>query len=162
MNNEFSNWESPITSIFGLDKGDRVFYLGTFNKILHPSIRLGYLIVPPHYVDSISAMFEQSLRFISPVTQKVMSDFIEKDYLNQHLRKVVQEVNERKQHFVNCFQNVFDSDLEVQRANQGLHLIAKLPEKMCDIEVSQMLIDNEIISFPYSKYFIRDKRKKAW
>ena len=38
---EFSNWENPITSIFGLDKSDRVIYQGTFNKLLHPSIRFG-------------------------------------------------------------------------------------------------------------------------
>lgn len=159
--NEFSNWESPITSIFGLDNGNRVFYQGTFNKILHPSIRLGYLIAPPHYVDSIKAMFEQSLRFISPVTQKVMSDFIEKDYLNQHLRKVVQVVNERKQFFVDHFKNVFDDSIEIQPANQGLHLMAKLPDDMCDIEVSKMLIDKEIMSFPYSKYFIKNKKEKG-
>ncbi|WP_165819369.1 PLP-dependent aminotransferase family protein [Flagellimonas aquimarina] len=159
--NEFSNWESPITSIFGLDKGNRVFYQGTFNKILHPSIRLGYLIAPPHYVDSIKAMFEQSLRFISPVTQRVMSDFIEKDYLNQHLRKVVQVVNERKQFFVEHFKNVFDDSVKIQPANQGLHLMAKLPDDMCDIEVSKMLIDKEIISFPYSKYFIKTKKEKG-
>jgi len=159
--NEFSNWESPITSIFGLDQGNRVFYQGTFNKILHPSIRLGYLIAPPHYVDSINAMFEQSLRFISPVTQKVMSDFIEKDYLNQHLRKVVQVVNERKRFFVEHFQNVFDDSIQIQPANQGLHLMAKLPDHMCDIEVSKMLIDKEVISFPYSKYFIKNNKEKG-
>ncbi len=159
--NEFSNWESPITSIFGLDNGNRVFYQGTFNKILHPSIRLGYLIAPPHYVGSIKAIFEQSLRFISPVTQKVMSDFIEKDYLNQHLRKVVQVVNERKQFFVDHFKNVFDDSIEIQPANQGLHLMAKLPDDMCDIEVSKMLIGKEIMSFPYSKYFIKNKREKG-
>ncbi len=159
--NEFSNWDSPITSIFGLDKGNRVFYQGTFNKILHPSIRLGYLIVPPHYIDSIEAMFEQSLRFISPITQRVMSDFIEKDYLNQHLRKVVQVVNERKQYFVNQFQNVFDDTFKIQSANHGLHLMAKLPDEMCDIEISKTLIDEEVISFPYSKYFIKKKKEKG-
>lgn len=158
--NEFSNWESPITSIYGLDKGDRVFYLGTFNKILHPSIRLGYLIAPPHFVDSIKAMFEQSFRFISPVTQKVMSDFIEKDYLNQHLRKIVQVVHERKDFFVEQFQNVFDESIKIQSANHGLHLMAKLEENVCDIEISRKLKEEEIVSFPYSKYFLKKEIEK--
>lgn len=159
--NEFSNWDSPITSIFGLDQGDRVFYQGTFNKILHPSIRLGYLIVPPHFVDSIKHMFEQSFRFISPVTQKVMSDFIEKDYINQHLRKVVQVVNERKFFFVDQFQNLFNESIKIQPANQGLHLMARLPDDMCDIEVSKMLMNEGIVSFPYSKYFLKKEKEKG-
>nr|WP_299073393.1 PLP-dependent aminotransferase family protein [uncultured Allomuricauda sp.] len=159
--NEFSNWESPITSIFGLDKGHRVFYQGTFNKILHPSIRLGYLIAPPHFVDSIKAMFEQSFRFISPVTQKVMSDFIEKDYINQHLRKVIQVVNERKLFFVDQFQNLFDKNIKIQPANQGLHLMARLPAEMNDIEITKVLMDAGIVSFPYSKYFLRNEKEKG-
>lgn len=159
--NEFSNWETPIASLYGLDKGNRVFYQGTFNKILHPSIRLGYLIAPPHYIDSIKAMFEQSLRFISPATQRVMSDFIEKDYLSQHLRKVVQVVKERKQFFVDQFQQVFDDTFKIQAANHGLHVMAKLPENVNDIEVSKMLMKEEIISFPYSKYFIKKKTEKG-
>ncbi|KQC29810.1 hypothetical protein AAY42_07885 [Flagellimonas eckloniae] len=159
--NEFSNWESPITSIFGLDKGHRVFYQGTFNKILHPSIRLGYLIAPPHFVDSIKAMFEQSFRFISPVTQKVMSDFIEKDYINQHLRKVIQVVNERKLFFVDQFQNLFDKNIKIQPANQGLHLMARLPDDMNDIEITKVLMDDGIVSFPYSKYFLRNEKEKG-
>ena len=61
---EFSNWEKPVSSIFSLDKQERVVYLGTFNKLLHPSIRLGYMIVPHYLLDTISALYEQSLSLI--------------------------------------------------------------------------------------------------
>ncbi|RDY59706.1 PLP-dependent aminotransferase family protein [Flagellimonas nanhaiensis] len=155
---EFSNWNKPISSIFGLDKGNSVIYLGTFNKLLHPSIRLGYLIVPHHYVDPIKAMYEQSLRFVSPVIQKVMSDFIEKDYLSQHLRKVVRESNERRAFFVRYFKELFGDKVQLHSLHSGLHLIAKLPDHVDDVEVSNFLGENEIVSFPYSKYFIKGKK----
>lgn len=153
---EFSNWDNPITSIFGLDKGDRVIYQGTFNKLLHPSIRLGYLIVPPKYIDDIKAMYEQSLRFVSPVFQKVLSDFIEKDYLSQHLRRVIQVSNERKSYFIDCFEKHFGNDIKLHPISNGLHLIAKLPEHTSDLEVSNFLGENEIVAFPYSKYFLNE------
>ncbi|MBQ0735575.1 PLP-dependent aminotransferase family protein [Aquimarina celericrescens] len=158
---EFSNWNNPITSIFGLDTGNRVIYQGTFNKLLHPSIRLGYLIVPTNFIDDLKAMYEQTLRFVSPVTQKVMSDFIEKDYLNQHLRKVVQISNERRAFFIDCFKNCFEKDVNIHPLNNGLHLIAKLPEYMDDVEISNFLGSQEIVAFPYSKYFIKNRRQNG-
>ena len=38
---------NPIEAIQGLDAAGRVIYVGTFSKVLFPSLRLGYLIVPP-------------------------------------------------------------------------------------------------------------------
>jgi GntR family transcriptional regulator/MocR family aminotransferase len=155
---EFSNWDNPIPSIFSLDKGNRVIYQGTFNKLLHPSIRLGYLIVPKNYIEDIKAMYEQSLRFVSPVTQQVMSDFIEKDYLSQHLRKVIKISNERKVFFTNCFKKIFKNDMKLYPVNNGLHFIVKLPDHMNDVKVSDFLGKNEIVVFPYSKYFFKGKK----
>src|SRR5205085_3396963 len=36
----------PLAALQGLDKEDRVIYVGTFSKVLFPSLRLGYLVVP--------------------------------------------------------------------------------------------------------------------
>lgn len=158
---EFSNWNNPITSIFGLDKGNRVIYQGTFNKLLHPSIRLGYLIVPENYINDIKAMYEQSLRFISPVNQQVMSDFIEKDYFSQHLRKVIQISTERKNFFINCFKEIFTDEIELLPVTNGLHFIVKLPEHINDVKFSKILGQNGIIVFPYSKYFFGKEKSNG-
>ncbi len=158
---EFSNWENPITSIFGLDNSNGVIYQGTFNKLLHPSIRLGYLIVPPYLVPEIKAICEQSIRFVSPITQKIMSAFIEKDHLSNHLRKVVQVSNERRNIFINSFTNHFEDSLKLHPVNDGLHVIAMLPQEINDVEVCHYLEKNGIIAFPYSKYFPKAPRENG-
>ena len=151
---EFSNWENPIDSIFGLDKSDSVIYQGTFNKLLHPSIRLGYMIVPPYLIDEIRAIYEQTLRFISPVTQKVMASFIEKNYLSNHLRKVLQVSNERRSYFIEQFQRHFEDEVKLLGLNSGLHLIADV-KYANDVELANYLNQNGITVFPYSKYYLK-------
>jgi GntR family transcriptional regulator/MocR family aminotransferase len=37
----------PIALLQGLDRNFRVLYTGTFSKVLFPSLRLGYLVLPP-------------------------------------------------------------------------------------------------------------------
>ncbi|MDH5415101.1 MAG: PLP-dependent aminotransferase family protein, partial [Flavobacteriaceae bacterium] len=97
---EFSNWEKPISALYSLDKQQRVVYLGTFNKLLHPSIRLGYMVVPNFLINPINSIYEQSSRFVPSSIQTIMSSFIEKDHLNVHLRNVIEISQERKRLFI--------------------------------------------------------------
>ncbi|WP_027125293.1 PLP-dependent aminotransferase family protein [Gelidibacter mesophilus] len=154
---EFSNLENPISSLFSLDKQERVFYLGTFNKLLHPSIRIGYMIVPNYLIDTIRALTEQSTRFVSPSIQNTLSNFIEKDYLNKHLRRVLEVSMDRKSFFLNYFKNIFSNDIRISPYNSGLHLIGKLPLQIKDKKFSEALLKKGIIAHPYSKYFMNNK-----
>tara|TARA_R110002096_G_C14660704_1_gene727763 strand:+ start:18726 stop:20204 length:1479 start_codon:yes stop_codon:yes gene_type:complete len=150
---EFSNWEAPVSSIFSLDKQQRTVYLGTFNKLLHPSIRIGYMIVPHYLLDTIIGLYEQSSRFVSPSLQSILSDFIEKDYLNKHLRKVIEVTIERKQFFLEQFENTFGEEISINSSNTGLHFIGKLNPKTNDVAVSTHFRNNGIIAHPFSNYF---------
>lgn len=158
---EFSNWENPISSIFSLDEQHRTIYLGTFNKLLHPSIRLGYMIVPYYLLDTIIGLYKQSSRFISPATQSILSSFIEKDYLNKHLRKVIEATLERKHHFLEQFTNTFNENISIKTQNTGLHFIGLLDPKVDDVEISNYFGNNGIITHPYSRYYINGNPKNG-
>lgn len=150
---EFSNWENPVSSIFSLDKQQRTIYLGTFNKLLHPSIRIGYMIVPYYLLDTVTSLYKQSSRFVPPATQTILSNFIEKDYLNKHLRKVIEATVERKAFFLNEFNNAFENKISITSKNTGLHFIGKLNSELNDVELSDHFANKGIITHPYSKYF---------
>lgn len=48
----------PLEALQGLDAEGRVIYVGTFSKVLFPSLRLGYLVLPPDLVDAFAAARE--------------------------------------------------------------------------------------------------------
>jgi len=151
---EFSNWENPVASIYSLDYQERVIYLGAFNKILHPSLRLGYMIVPHYLLDTITALIEQSSRFVPPSLQKTLSSFIEKDYLNRHLRNVIDTSIARKEIFIKHFTDKLSKEFKLESNPLGLHIIAKLNQPISDELISSALAKKNIIASPYSKYFI--------
>jgi len=158
---EFSNWENPISSIFSLDNQERVIYLGTFNKLLHPSIRVGYMIVPHYLIDTITALYEQSSRFVSPSIQETLNAFIEKDYLNKHLRRVIEVSVERKELFLNTFNSVFEDDIILDSNNTGLHIIGKLKTGIEDKVLANYLAKKGVIAHPFSKYFFDGSKKNG-
>jgi len=55
---EFRYVGRPLPALKSLDRDDRVLYAGTFSKVLYPSLRLGYLVVP----ESLVATFARSNR----------------------------------------------------------------------------------------------------
>lgn len=152
---EFSNWNKPIDSIYSLDKQDRVIYLGTFNKLLHPSIRLGYMIVPNYFQNTILNIIEQSNRFVSAELQKVMSMFIEKDYLNKHIRNVVAVAQERKELFTENFISNFGDEIVLDSSSTGLNILGKFKDpNINDQMVSDYLRQKGLITNPLSKYYV--------
>lgn len=158
---EFSNWDSPISSIFSLDKQDRTIYLGTFNKLLHPSIRIGYMIVPKYLLDTVKALYQLSSRFVATSIQKTLSNFIEKDYLNKHLRSLIEATNERKYVFLNSFITNFEDDVQIDSKNTGLHIIGHLKNDVNDTLLSEFFRRKNIIVHPFSNYFIKGKKQNG-
>ena len=153
-NHEFSNWQNPISAIRSIDNQDRVVYLGTFNKLLHPSVRLGYMIVPKYLIDTVISLYEQSSRFVSPSQQQVLSDFIEKDFLNKHLRNVLEVSKERKEIFSNTFNDLFENKISLKLNNSGLHIIGFLDNSIEDKKLAKYLKRRNIIAHALSDYYM--------
>ena len=154
---EFSNWKNPVPSLFSLDKHSRVIYQGTFNKLLHPSLRLGYMIVPEYLKEPVKAVYEQSTRFIPSSTQEILSRFIEKDYLNKHLREVVKIAQERKQLFLDSTKE----SLAIETTDTGLHLIAKIKHSIKDTDAFKILLSKNVVAYPLSNYYIGKEKKEG-
>ena len=51
----------PLASPQGLNRYGRFIYVGTFSKILLPSMRLGYIVVPGAVADAYAARFAPAL-----------------------------------------------------------------------------------------------------
>lgn len=56
--NEFRYFSKPIPCLQGLAGGENVVYLSTFSKLLLPSIRLSFMILP----DSLLPLYEKKRR----------------------------------------------------------------------------------------------------
>lgn len=154
---EFSNWEKPIQSLFSLDKEKRVIYIGTFNKLLHPSLRTGYMIVPKYLINPIKAIYEQSSRFVPVHTQETLNKFIKKDYLNKHIRNVIETSINRK----SLFKNQTKKTLQIDTHYDGLHIIGKLKNKVCDKIAHKELLRNNVVAYPLSNYYITKEKKEG-
>jgi GntR family transcriptional regulator / MocR family aminotransferase len=85
----------PIPAMQGLDKDDLVIFAGSFNKVLFPSLRMGYLVLPPALVDVFAMTKNMISRHHSVFDQAVVCDFIEQGHFGRHLRRMRKVYAER-------------------------------------------------------------------
>jgi GntR family transcriptional regulator/MocR family aminotransferase len=79
----------------GLDRHGLVLFAGSFSKVLFPSIRLGYLVLPSDLVERVATMKSVANRFVPLLEQAVLSDFISEGHFGRHVRRMRQVCAER-------------------------------------------------------------------
>jgi len=77
----------PLPSLQGLDGGNSVIYVGTASKMLFPSLRIGWMVVPPALVRPLTLAKAFTDTGGATLDQLVLADFIDGGYLERHIRR---------------------------------------------------------------------------
>ena len=162
--NEIASADESIPTIFSLDTEDRTIYMGTFNRLLHPSIRLGYMIVPKYLVHTVAAIQEHSHRFVTPSIQVVMNQFIEKNYLYQHIKKSIEVAKTRHDLFISLF-NEKSKNMYIQHKSfSSFHVLALYKNDVSvedENKLIQQLKGHNVTVFSLSKCYVGDPKLKG-
>lgn len=86
-NSEFKYYNRPTPSLQGLAGGRNVVYLGTFSRLLLPSIRLSFMVLPPELLN----VYQERGRFYNQTASKAeqiaLCQFIRDGHLESQIRK---------------------------------------------------------------------------
>ncbi len=157
---EYRYESQPIASLQGLDRGSRVIYIGTFSKTLFPSLRLGYLVIPPSLVERFGAV-RRACDLCPPyLNQAAMADFLEEGHFARHIRKTRIIYSERRRALLDALRNEFGNEVEILGADAGLFLALLLPDAYTDVEITKQAAKEELWLWPLSlAYQGRNKRQ---
>jgi len=144
----------PIPSLQGLDASARVLYIGTFSKVLFPSLRLGYVVVPLDLVDRFLSI--RRAMDIGPPTffQDVLADFISEGHFARHVRRMRVLYRERRSVLADCISNELGSRVEVLGGEAGMHLTVALPNGSRDVEIAKNAARQNLWIWPLSPSYL--------
>ncbi|MBV6623355.1 MAG: PLP-dependent aminotransferase family protein [Rivularia sp. (in: Bacteria)] len=134
---EYRYDEKPIPALQGLDKSDSVLYIGTFSKVLFPSLRIGYLVLPKSLVAIFTRAKWLNDRHLPILEQQALADFIESGYLERHIRKMRSVYNQRRQILVTAINKNFGKRAHILGEKAGIHLMVRFKTNLSDEEIIQ-------------------------
>ncbi|HAI55067.1 TPA: PLP-dependent aminotransferase family protein [Acinetobacter nosocomialis] len=145
----------PFPSLQGMAP-HQVIYLGTFSKVLFPSLRLGYAVLPKELVASFCGLRVLIDRHPPAADQHVLAAFIQEGYLERHIRRTRHVYAEVRQYIIGLIEKHIPQELAwLQPGDQGMHMVLWLAHHINDIDVASSAVDAGIavkaISPTYSK-----------
>ena len=144
----------PIASLQGLDANARVIYIGTFSKVLFPSLRLGYLVIPSDLVDRFLTIRRAMDLGPSTFYQEVLADFIDEGHFARHIRRMRVLYRERRSALVDSLSKELGSMVEVLGDQAGMHLAVTLPNGSRDREIAQLAAGQGLWIWPLSPSYL--------
>lgn len=120
---EFNYEGPPSGSLFELD-GSCVIHTGTFSKVLYPSLRLGYLVVPPELVKPLRELKRLADHHSDSISQLALASFIGEGHLERHIRRMKKEYRRRRDTLTELLDNGFPGSVRISGSKAGMHIVA--------------------------------------
>ncbi|MEP6603976.1 MAG: PLP-dependent aminotransferase family protein [Spartobacteria bacterium] len=158
---EFRYNGSPLPSLQGLDHAGRVIYAGTMSKILFPSLRLGYLVVPEQLVDSMIKIRAVMDQHSSAIDQATLARFITEGYFLSHIKRMRKLYSDRREFFIEEFNRSLGNRFVLQPPDAGLHFVAWLRRKTDLPFITRVCDEIGLRPMPLSSFCIKAKLDPA-
>jgi GntR family transcriptional regulator/MocR family aminotransferase len=152
----------PIASLQGLDNNSRVIYIGTFSKVLFPSLRLGYIVIPPDLVERFQAV-RYSMDIYPPyLFQEVLTDFMRQGHFARHIRKMRLLYSQRRTALVDNLRSECGDALTIHGSEAGMHLAVTLTKSLQDNEIATRSAREGLWLWPLSPSYLNDKPRQGF
>lgn len=158
---EFRYGGRPLASLQGLDEGERVIYIGTFNKALFPGLRMGYAVVPRGLLRAFVAARYLMDRQPPTLSQAVVAAFMQEGHFAAHLRRMRLLYRDQRDHLVAALQRRLGAELSVEAPDQGMHLVAYMRRGLSDVAIERAGREHGVIVRAMSRLHVAAPPRSA-
>ena len=115
----------PAPALQGLAP-DKVIYIGSFSKILSPSLRVAYMVLPQKLMLQLQQKTENYACSVPLLIQKPLERFLQENFFESHLRKLLRQFKKKRDILLRSLQAHFGDSITVTGANAGIHILVQL------------------------------------
>lgn len=105
---EFRYYTRPVPSLQGLDGGDKVVYMGTFSRLLMPSLRISFMVLSKELTEVYERRGRVYNQTASKTEQIALGKFISDGHLGRQIRKARKLYMAKSQQLCIAINNVFE------------------------------------------------------
>lgn len=157
---ELRYYGRPIPSLQGLNEGINVIYLGSFSKILLPSIRISYMIIPKILINSYEKYGKKYNQTSSKIEQLALSFFIKDGQLEKHIKKVRKIYAKKNQLLIESINEIMKDKVKILGKETGLHILLEIRSKLNPKKIVSSAEKVGVKVTSLSNYFINTSHSK--
>lgn len=145
----------PVPTLQSLDRSSSVILTGSFSKLLFPSLRLGYVVLPASLIDYFLAFrLQTDFRSVN-LDQAVLCDFIEGGHLGRHLRRMRDLYASRLAALLDGGSRHLNGLLEISNVQAGLYTVGFLKNGMTSREAESAAVAHGVEVIALDRYTLK-------
>lgn len=134
----------PIPCLQGIDKNNCVIYLGSFSKVLLPSLRISYMIIPKNLLSKYNKIKTRYTQSTSKIDQIVLANFMKEGYILKHIRKIKRIYRKKNLLITNSLEK-FKDKINIITSDSGLHIVCEVTTNKNQKQIYDDSIKNNIL-----------------
>lgn len=126
----------PIPTLQSIDDSGRVVYMNTFSQTISPSMRVGFMVLPPRLLERYRRELDFYACTVPALDQHVLARFLEGGYYEQHLSRMRKEYRARRAGVLEAFRaSPFAGRIAISEQGAGLHFLLRVDTARSDEEL---------------------------
>ena len=135
---EFRFSGRPLPTLQSIDRSGRVLYMNTFSQTISPSMRVGFVVLPPRLLERYRRELDFYACTVPALEQHVLARFLSGGYYEQHLSRMRKEYRQRRCAVLAAFRaGPFAHRITISEQGAGLHFLLRLDTDRSDEELRQ-------------------------
>lgn len=151
----------PIAAMQGMMQPTPVIYVGSFSKTLFPSLRIGFMVLPPQLLPQLRPALHELLRGGNRLEQQALALFLRNGDFNRHLSKMRRLYRQRQASLRSALQQVFGAQVPLLGGECGMHLVLRLSEDQQDRELVDRLIPHGYAPGALSGFYWGEEKQQG-
>ena len=143
FNGELRYKSKPVPALQGMCS-DRVVYIGSFSKLLLPSVRISYMVLPKSLSEIYHTRYENYNQTSSKIEQLSLSKYISSGRLERQLRKLRKIYAVKSNILQDCLIEKFSNDAIVEAIETALCVRIKIRSPYTLEELKNKAFNNGI------------------
>lgn len=149
---EFRYEGKPIPALKELDQHESIIYLGTFSKMLLPSLRISYIVLPQRLVRTHDFLFEAYISTVPRVIQHTLYSFMKDGEWDRHVRRMRLLYQKKHRLLVDSLMGYLGEKVDIIGDKAGLHLLIKINTPFTEKELIEKAETSGVRVYSIDKY----------
>ncbi|MGN0824441.1 MAG: PLP-dependent aminotransferase family protein [Candidatus Coproplasma sp.] len=130
---EFRLSGKPLQTMAAMN-GERVIYINTFSKTLAPSMRMGYMVLPPQLYTIYLQQYSQTANVVPLFEQLTLAAMLDGGYFERHVNRLKNYYRGIRAELIAVIAQL-PFEKQIIETGGGLHLTLRLPDFATDEDI---------------------------
>lgn len=156
-NSELRFEGKPIPAMQGIDRDERVIYLGSFSTVLAPAIRVSFMVLPRKLNDLYNQYVNNFVQGASKLEQLALANLIKTGDFEKHIRRIRKNYAKKQEVVLGYMDAFLPEAVRLKYGRAGLQITIELPSYMDESAVVNGCKEKGVLIAGLSEYCLEGK-----